>query len=101
MNAELLQGRLKFFCQEKGYGFIRKNESDIFLHATELPAQYQPLPGDLLEFFTKKTRKGVAAVQIKFISRSDKFAKCESKPRLQLATPKTMQKLGGVDEQRK
>lgn len=72
MTTEFYQGRVKFFSYDKGFGFIRKSNGDVFLHETELPYQYHPMSGDLVEYAVKQTRRGPVAVQVKFLSRSDK-----------------------------
>lgn len=94
-----IQGRVKFFCFDKGYGFIRNTDEDIFLHASELPHLYHPIQGDLVEYNTKQTRKGLVAIQVKFISRSDKYKHLDfAQPRhVAAAIPTT--EFGGNREQ--
>ncbi len=94
-SSKLVQGRIKFFCFEKGFGFVRNPEGDIFIHISELPHLYQPMPGDLIEYATNQTRKGTVATHIKLISRSDKYRHLDSAPHLRLETPLPTQDIGG------
>lgn len=94
-----IQGRVKFFCHDKGFGFIRNGKEDIFLHASELPHLYHPIQGDLVEYNTTQTLKGLAAIHVKFISRSDKYKHIDfTQPRHVVAPIPTTQ-FGGNREQ--
>lgn len=66
------KGRVKFFNFEKGYGFIRHDAADIFLHSDQFSPSYIPMTGDLVEFQINETRKGPAAKNVVLISRSDR-----------------------------
>ena len=61
-------GRLTFFNEIKGYGFI--NESDtgqsIFVHVNDL--QDDVKKGDLVTFEIEKGQRGPAAVQVKLVN---------------------------------
>lgn len=94
-SSKLVQGRVKFFCFEKGFGFVRNSEGDIFIHISELPHIYQPMPGDLIEYAAKQTRKGTVATHIKLISRSDKYKHLDSASPLPLATALPTEEIGG------
>lgn len=84
-SSASIQGRVKFFCIERGFGFIRHTDGDIFLHASELPDQYHPMPGDLVEYDVKQTRKGSVAIHIRFLSRADKYKNLQSNPHEDIA----------------
>lgn len=66
-------GRIKFFNFEKGYGFIRREGKDLFVHADQLTSSYIPVSGDLVEFQISDTRRGPAAMNVVLISRSDRY----------------------------
>jgi uncharacterized membrane protein YsdA (DUF1294 family)/cold shock CspA family protein len=49
----VLEGKLKTWNDEKGFGFIRvgPGQPDVFLHISALPPGVRPLVGDLVLFF--------------------------------------------------
>lgn len=61
MPEERLQGTVKFFSEQKGYGFItRPNEPDVFVHYTEIQGQegYRKLEEDqIVEFELGESQK--------------------------------------------
>ncbi|MGI4832350.1 MAG: cold-shock protein [Janthinobacterium lividum] len=60
------QGTVKFFNEEKGYGFITDDETrqDFFVHASGLNgAQVQQ--HDRVAFDTQEGRKGINAVNVR------------------------------------
>ena len=64
-----LQGAVKFFNAEKGYGFIKPGDGsqDVFVHAKELRksgVQGDLEEGDVVQFETEKAEKGLRAVKI-------------------------------------
>lgn len=74
MNQARIEGRVKFFNAEKGFGFVRNpvtEQQDIFLHISEIPQGVTLNPGDLVAFGTKQTRKGTVATQVELIRRAD------------------------------
>lgn len=79
MNTARIEGRIKFFNNEKGFGFVRNplggEEKDFFLHASEVPPGVVLQPGDLVAFQTKQTRRGTAATAVELLKRA------ETKPR--------------------
>jgi len=60
-------GRIKFFDAEKGFGFIQSDDgSEVFLHATALPAGVTaPKPGTRIEFSIADGRRGPSALAVK------------------------------------
>lgn len=70
-----MKGKIKFFNDKKGYGFIIKEDgTDIFFHATDFQdrRESQDLqPGDDLEFDVGPTNRGVKAIKIKKQKRDD------------------------------
>lgn len=72
--SDRVQGTVKFFNPDKGYGFCtRKDASDVFIHARELKkggVNVDPDAGDVLEFEVIPGRdgKGPSAAAIRFVS---------------------------------
>lgn len=62
------KGIIKWFNNEKGYGFINNNEpEDIFVHYTAIKQDgYKTLSeGQTVEFNLVKTEKGLQAIDVK------------------------------------
>ena len=59
------QGKVKWFSQEKGFGFIEQdNGEDLFVHGSEVMGT--PLQeGDAVEFEIGEGRKGPCAKSVK------------------------------------
>ena len=66
----MLEGRVKWFNNEKGYGFIEcKDFDDIFVHYSVIKKEgYKTLKENMLvEFKLIETEKGLQAVDVKEI----------------------------------
>jgi CspA family cold shock protein len=62
-------GKVKFFNDEKGFGFIeRDNDTDVFVHISELEEGKKPKQGDDVEFELGEGRKGPCAKGVKVAS---------------------------------
>ncbi|RFP63593.1 cold-shock protein [Hymenobacter lapidiphilus] len=59
-------GTVKFYNEDKGYGFITEDETneDFFVHVTGLNGG-QVQQTDRVEFDTEQGRKGINAVNVK------------------------------------
>ena len=66
----MMIGRVKWFNNEKGYGFIDfKENEDIFVHYTAIELDgYKTLSEDqLVEFKLVETSKGYQAINVKLV----------------------------------
>ena len=62
-----MRGKVKWFNNEKGYGFIEYNElEDIFVHYSAIKKEgYKTLKeGDIVEFRLIETGKGLQAIDV-------------------------------------
>lgn len=66
-GALVMQGRVKWFNNEKGYGFIEyKENEDIFVHYSAIQQEgYKTITeGQLVEFNLLETTKGYQAINV-------------------------------------
>ena len=64
-------GKIKWFNNEKGYGFIEgKNDEDIFVHYSAIKQDgYKSLSeGQTVEYELLETEKGLQAISVKEVS---------------------------------
>lgn len=64
-------GRIKWFNNEKGYGFIEgRNDEDIFVHysAIKQDGYKSLLEGQIVEYELLETEKGLQAINVKEVS---------------------------------
>ncbi|KAL7638253.1 UNVERIFIED_CONTAM: hypothetical protein RMT77_010817 [Armadillidium vulgare] len=47
-NNPEVKGKIKYFCRQKGHGFIAPDEGspDLFVHISDIEGEYVPLKGD-------------------------------------------------------
>lgn len=61
---DVLKGKIKWFREEKGFGFIEViNGQDVFVHASQLLDDMKE--GDVVEFRVKEGKKGPVATEVK------------------------------------
>lgn len=69
-KGERFQGTVKFFSNERGYGFLllndRAEEGEYFVHFTSILVEgYKTLTqGQKVSFELKETEKGIQAVEV-------------------------------------
>lgn len=67
MISSMMQGKVKWFNNDKGYGFIENSElSDIFVHYSAIVKDgYKTLSeGSLVNFKLIETSKGLQAIDV-------------------------------------
>lgn len=65
-----MQGTVKWFSQQKGYGFIATEEGkDYHFHVRGINGSELPKAGDTVEFNPKQGKKGPRAVSVEIIKR--------------------------------
>ena len=62
-----MKGRVKFINEEKGFGFIKSQESpdDIFVHSSGLIDEI--CEKDYVEFDVSNTKKGLSAINVRVL----------------------------------
>jgi CspA family cold shock protein len=75
-------GRVKFFNEEKGFGFIESDEGqEVFLHISALPAGVtQVTAGTRVEFGIVDGKKGAQALSVRILEVPPSLAKMSRKP---------------------
>lgn len=63
-------GRVKWFDQEKGFGFVTSDEGDMFLHQSALPDGVKVAPGTRLEFDVVDGRRGKQVLKARLVDGS-------------------------------
>jgi len=63
-----MQGMVKWFSIERGYGFIEAQGKDYFVHINDIGKNMQLDKGDKVSFEVQQAKKGVKAVNVRKIS---------------------------------
>lgn len=67
-----IEGRVKFYLADKGFGFIWDNDNDrsseVFMHCKDFVPELKSLSqGDIVSFEVEQGRKGLQAVRVEFV----------------------------------
>jgi CspA family cold shock protein len=94
----MAQGKVKWFDNKKGFGFIEQNEGpDLFVHFSALQDEgFKSLnEGDVVEYTATTGPKGETATNVKVITRSE--APANSSPRPNNRPPRAQSRQGSGD----
>jgi CspA family cold shock protein len=80
-------GRVKFFDDDKGFGFIAGDDgSEVFLHASALPQGTATIrPGTRVEYGIVDGRKGAQALSLRILEAPPSLSAASRKPAEDLA----------------
>lgn len=62
-----MQGTVKWFSRNRGYGFIKSGKKDYFVHRWDIEANSELENGDKVSFETEEAPKGVKAIKVRKI----------------------------------
>lgn len=73
-------GKVKFYDQEKGFGFIASDEGEeVFLHASALPEGAVVKPGTRLEFGVAAGKRGAQALSVRILDAKPSLVRANRK----------------------
>lgn len=80
-------GKVKFFDEDKGFGFIASDEgAEVFLHISALPAGTTSVkPGTRVEFSVADGKRGAQALSVRILEAPPSLVKMSRKPADEMA----------------
>jgi len=57
----MVEGKVKFFNAQKGFGFITADEGDVFLHISKITGDVIPKENDTVDFDIVQGDRGLQA----------------------------------------
>ena len=80
-------GKVKFFDEDKGFGFIASDEgAEVFLHISALPVGTTSVkPGSRVEFSVADGKRGAQALSVRVLDAPPSLAKMGRKPADEMA----------------
>ena len=60
-ELEMVEGTVKFFNEQKEFGFIKADEGDVFLHISKINGDTIPKENDIVDFDIVEGDRGLQA----------------------------------------
>lgn len=80
-----MRGKVKWFSEAKGYGFITRSVDegfqDYFFHISDVIGPNIPRPGDIVTFSSKNSKRGEAGTEVRIVETAKARAREEQSER--------------------